>query len=142
MNKVMLVGRLGADPEVRATQGGTSVVDLRLATSERRKSGDQWTDHTEWHTVTVWGRRAETCGQYLRKGSQVGVEGRLQTDTVERDGERRYYTKVVADSVEFLGGRSDGQSQNAAPQQPSGHGGYGQPAGNTSWGNGDDNLPF
>lgn len=109
VNKVLLIGNLGADPELRNTAGGTAVCTLRLATTERRKdaSGD-WTDHTEWHSVVCWGKTAENVARYMRKGGQVYVEGRLQTRKwQDRDGNDRYSTEVVAENIRFLGGRGE-----------------------------------
>lgn len=106
VNKVILVGNLGADPETRYTGAGTAVCELRLATSE------QWTDkqtgqrqeRVEWHTVSLFGRLAEVAGEYLRKGRQVYVEGQLRTDEyTDRDGIKRYKTKVVAADMQMLG---------------------------------------
>ena len=116
MNKVVIIGNLGAAPEVRSTQGGTSIANLFVATSERRKDKDgQWGEHTEWHRVTVWGKTAEACGQHLTKGSKVAVEGRLQTRKwQDKDGADRYTTEIVADNVEFLGG---GQKSGGQPQR-------------------------
>ena len=108
VNKAILVGRLGMDPELRQTKGGTAVVNLRLATSERRKDGDDWVEHTEWHTVTVWGRTAENVAKYCTKGKELYVEGRIQTrEFTDKEGANRRATEVVADTVRFLGGRSD-----------------------------------
>lgn len=108
INKVILVGRLGADPEVKTVSGGNTVARLSLATSEN------WTDRegqrqerTEWHRVVVWGKLAELCGKYLNKGRQVYVEGRLQTRSWEdQQGQKRYTTEIVAQTVQFLGGNA------------------------------------
>src|SRR5207247_733859 len=107
VNKVILVGNLGANPEMRFTQGGQAVANLRIATSER------WTDRngqkqetTEWHRVVVFGKQAEIAGQYLAKGRQVCIEGRIQTrQWQDQQGQKRYTTEVVAQRVEFIGGR-------------------------------------
>ena len=110
LNKVMLIGNLGADPELRYTPSQMAVCSLRIATNERRKSADgQWTDHTEWHSVTVWGKQAENCNQYLQKGKQVYIEGRLQTRKwQDQEGKDRYKTDIIASSVQFLSaGRSN-----------------------------------
>lgn len=110
VNKVILIGNLGADPELRYTSGGTPVADLRLATSRKwtDKSGQQQED-TQWHRVVVWGKQGETCKEYLSKGRQVYVEGRLQTRQWEdRDGNKRWTTEVVAENVRFLGGGGRG----------------------------------
>lgn len=113
MNKVILIGNLGQDVELRTTTSGMSVADLRLATSERRKQGEEWVDHTEWHTVTVFGKTAENCAKFLVKGRQVAVEGRLQTDKwQDKTGADRWTTKVVANDVTFLGG-GDGAGKAA-----------------------------
>ena len=106
VNKVILVGNLGADPEVRYTQGGQAVTELRMATSE------QWTDkdgqrqeRTEWHAVSVWGKTAELCGQYLAKGRKVYVEGRLESrEYTDKEGVKRKVWEVRADKVTFLDG--------------------------------------
>ncbi|MEC7751706.1 MAG: single-stranded DNA-binding protein [Myxococcota bacterium] len=126
VNKVILVGNLGNDPEVRHTNSGSAVCNLRLACTERVKDGEgNWGDRTEWVDVVVWGRDAENAGQWLRKGRQVYVEGRLQTRSfTDRDGNDRRRTEVVARQIMFLG-RDGG---------PSGGGGYGGGGGNQSGG--------
>ena len=113
LNCVMLVGHLGGDPEVRQTQSGHSVANLRVATSERFKDkAGQWTDRTEWHSVVVWGKAAEFCGNYLAKGALVLVEGKLQTRKwQDKDGQDRYATEVVAHSVQGLNKSEKGQEQ-------------------------------
>ena len=119
VNKVILIGNLGQDPELRNTAGGNAVCTLRLATAERRKGPDgNWTDHTEWHSVVTWGRDAENVAKYCRKGKQIYVEGRLQTRKwQDKTGADRYSTEVVADTVRFLGGK-DGASH----EEPRGRG--------------------
>ena len=108
VNKVILVGNLGKDPEVRYTAGGQAVANLRIATSRSwtDKQSGQKKEETEWHDVEVWGKQAEQCGEYLAKGRQVYVEGRLKTDKWQdkQSGQDRYKVKVVADTVRFLGG--------------------------------------
>jgi single-strand DNA-binding protein len=111
VNKVILIGNLGKDPEVRYTQGGQAVANLRIATSRSwtDKQSGQRKEETEWHDVEVWGKQAEQCGEYLAKGRQVYVEGRLQTRSYDdKDGKKVYTTEVVADEVILLGGRGDG----------------------------------
>lgn len=109
VNKVILVGNLGKDPEVRYIQSGNAVCTLRLAVGERRKDGDNWVDHTEWMDVVTWGKTAENAGKFLAKGRQVYVEGRLQTrEYKDKDGNQRFKTEVVAEDLKFLGG-GDGQ---------------------------------
>ena len=110
LNKVMLIGNLGADPELRYTPAQMAVCTLRIATNERRKGADgQWSDHTEWHSVVVWGKQAENCNQYLKKGRQVYLEGRLQTRKwQDQEGKDRYKTEIIANTVQFIGGRGEG----------------------------------
>ncbi|MFO0594082.1 MAG: single-stranded DNA-binding protein [Myxococcaceae bacterium] len=107
INKVILIGNLGADPEVRFTQGGQAVANFRIATSESwtDKSTGQKTEKTEWHRIVVWGKLAELCGEYLKKGRQCYCEGRLQTrEWTDKEGKKNYTTEVVANTVQFLGG--------------------------------------
>ncbi|MCA9543463.1 MAG: single-stranded DNA-binding protein, partial [Myxococcales bacterium] len=109
VNKVILIGNLGADPEVRYTQGGSAVANLRLATNEvwNDRDGNRQ-ERVEWHSVTVWGKQAELCGQYLAKGRSVYIEGRLESRVyTDKDGIERKAWDVVANQVTFLGG--DGQ---------------------------------
>ena len=109
VNKVILVGNLGRDPEVRATPSGQSVCTFSVATTDRftDRTGQQ-RELTEWHNIVAWGKQADICGQYLKKGRQVYVEGRLTTRQYEaKDGTgKRYRTEVVAQRVQFLGGRA------------------------------------
>lgn len=116
INKVLLIGRLGTNPEVRYTTNGGAVANFNLATNE------SWTDkagqkqeRTEWHKVVVWGKMAELCGQYLTKGRQAYVEGRLQTrEWSDKEGGKRYTTEIVAQNVQFLGGAGERPSTGAA----------------------------
>ena len=127
LNKVMVIGNLGRDPEVRYTTSGTAVASLNVATHER------WTDkdnnpqeRTEWHRVTVWGRQGENCGKYLSKGRQVYIEGRLQTRQWEdKEGNTRYTTEIVANNVVFLqsGGENRGDYGGAPRRENPGGGG-------------------
>jgi single-strand DNA-binding protein len=112
VNKVILVGNLGKDPELHTTAGGTQVATLRIATSYHHKEhGEQ----TEWHQVVVFGRTAENVGRYLSKGRQVYVEGRLQTRKwQDKDGNDRYTTEIVGDQVHFLGG---GKGEERRPER-------------------------
>jgi single-strand DNA-binding protein len=105
VNKVIIVGRLGADPEVKTISAGTTVTRLNVATSENWTGKDgQKQEKTEWHRITVWGKLAEICGKHLSKGRQVYVEGRLQTRSWEdQQGQKRYATEIVATTVQFLG---------------------------------------
>ena len=122
VNKVILIGNLGRDPEVRYTTSGTPVANFTMATTERwsdASSGER-KEKTEWHRVVVWAKQAEIVGEYLRKGRQVYIEGSLQTrEWTDRDGNKRYTTEVRAQRVQMLGRRSDaedaGQSERTAP---------------------------
>jgi len=112
VNKVILIGNLGRDPELRYTQGGQAVANFTLATTERfpTKDGERQ-ERTEWHRIVAWGRTAELCAQYLSKGRSVYVEGRLQTrEWEDREGQKRRTTEIVAQTVQFLGGRDGGGS--------------------------------
>lgn len=111
LNKVMLIGNLGADPEIRYTAGGSAIANLRLATAEswRDKESGEQQERTEWHRVVFFGRLAEIAGEYLKKGSQIYVEGRLQTRKwQDKDGSDRYSTEIVANEMQMLGGRGAG----------------------------------
>jgi single-strand DNA-binding protein len=111
INKVILIGNLGQDPETRTTPGGTTVTNLRIATSEswKDKQSGEMKEQTEWHTVVCWSRLGEIAGEYLRKGSQVYIEGRLQTRKwQDKSGNDRYSTEVVASEMQMLGGRGGG----------------------------------
>jgi single-strand DNA-binding protein len=113
LNKVMLIGRLGADPETRTAQSGTMVANLNLATSERQKDRDgNWGERTEWHRVICFGRTAENVGRYLTKGRQVYVEGRIQTRKwTDRDGNDKWTTEIIAHTIRFLGSKNDGDDR-------------------------------
>ena len=116
LNRVMLIGNLGKDPEVRYTQSGTAVASFSLATAERfkNKAGD-WEDRTEWHNITLWGRLAEIAGEYLTKGKMVYIEGRLQTRKwQDKEGRDRYTTEVVGEKLLMLGGKGDGDRKKPA----------------------------
>ncbi len=138
VNKVILVGNLGANPEMRFTQGGQAVANLRIATTER------WTDKngqkqeaTEWHRVVVWGKQAEIVGQYLTKGRQVYIEGRIQTrQWQDQQGQKRFTTEVVAQRVQMLGGRGD-RPEEAGAAIPSE-----EPVAADFGGGPDDDIPF
>lgn len=104
VNKVIIVGNLGRDPEVRFTQGGAAVCNLSVAVGERVKKGEAWEDHTEWFRVVVFGKTAENAGQYLQKGRQIFVEGKLRQREYEKDGQKQRSTEVVADVLQWLGG--------------------------------------
>src|SRR4051812_22640038 len=161
VNKVILVGHLGADPDMRYTPSGQGVCELRLATSEswNDKNG-QRQERTEWHRIVVWGKRAEVCSKYLAKGRQVFVEGRIQTRSYDdKDGNKRYITEIIAADVQFLGGGRDGaaggggggggarggRSDDGPPPPPADNdfgGGYGGGGGGGGGGGPDDDIPF
>ena len=112
VNKVILVGNVGQDPEVKYTASGVPVAKVSLATNERFKDkNDAWQDRTEWHSVVAWQRLAEMVGEYIRKGSKVYIEGKLQTSSWEdrQSGERKYRTEIVARDIVLLGSRDNGQ---------------------------------
>lgn len=115
VNRAIILGHLGKDPVVKYTQGGQAVCEMSIATSERWKDkGGEAHEKTEWHTVVAWGKTAENCGEYLKKGRAAYVEGKLQTRSWEdkQSGEKRYKTEIVAERVVFLGG-GDGRSEGA-----------------------------
>jgi single-strand DNA-binding protein len=139
VNKVILVGNLGANPEMRFTQGGQAVANLRLATTER------WTDKngqkqeaTEWHRVVVWGKQAEIVGQYLTKGRQVYIEGSIRTrQWQDQQGQKRYTTEIVARNVQMLGGRGERPGEEVATTVPA------DDSMTSDFGGGpDDDIPF
>ncbi|MCZ6705339.1 MAG: single-stranded DNA-binding protein [Bacteroidetes bacterium] len=122
INKVILVGNLGQDPELRYTGSGTAVCNLRLATNESYKdSNGEWVERTEWHSIVAWARLAEICNEYLKKGSQVYFEGSLQTRSYEdKDGNTKYVTEIKAREMMMLSGRGGGgdsfeESQTTEP---------------------------
>jgi len=139
VNKVILIGNLGKDPELRYTPGGQAVGSFSLATSEkwRDKDGNPQ-DKTEWHNIVVWGRQAEIAKEYLAKGRQVYIEGRIQTRSWEdKDGNKRYTTEIVAQRLQFLGSRDQAET-TAEPAQGSGK----PPAMEEEVSGDDDDLPF
>ncbi|MBX9604916.1 MAG: single-stranded DNA-binding protein [Gammaproteobacteria bacterium] len=167
LNKVMLIGNLGADPEVRYTAGGSAVANIRLATAEAwrdRESGEQQ-ERTEWHRVVFFGKLAEIVEQYVKKGSQLYVEGRIQTRKwQDKDGNERYSTEIVASDMQMLGGRGGSSGGGGGYEGGGGGGGYersgsgggGRPSGGGRGGDGprgggsseppmdsfDDDIPF
>ena len=112
VNKVILVGNLGKDPELRYTPSGTAVVTFSLATTERYKDRDgNRQEKTEWHNIVAWRQLAEICGKFLHKGKQVYIEGKIQNRSYDdRDGNKRYISEIVVDQMQMLGSRSDSQS--------------------------------
>ena len=135
VNKVTLIGNVGVDPEVRTTESGVKVARVRLATTERmfNRQTNEATEHTEWHTITLWRSLADVVDRFVRKGSQIYIEGRLRTrEWTDKDNIKRYTTEIMADDMKLLGRRPEGQPaqqggyaqpQQGAPAQP-----YAQPA--------------
>jgi single-strand DNA-binding protein len=161
LNRVLLLGNLGADPELRVTPGGQAVLKLRLATNESYLDKNQVRqERTEWHRVTVWGRRAEALGKILTKGDSLFIEGRLQTSSYEKNGEKRYSTDIIASNIILSGGRGRGEGAGAGggggssrPRPASGGGGGGgggadvpfddfDQGGGAPTGGGNDDIPF
>jgi single-strand DNA-binding protein len=145
VNKVILVGHLGADPEVRYTQGGTAVANLRIATNESytdRASGEK-VERTEWHRVVAWGKLAEIVGQYLTKGRQIYIEGQLQTrQWQDKDGNTRYSTEVRASDLVMLGGRGGAPAEGAPTEGAPAEEREYAPVGGDATPPADDDLPF
>ncbi|MFZ5447808.1 MAG: single-stranded DNA-binding protein [Thermodesulfobacteriota bacterium] len=132
VNKVILIGRLGADPEMRYTADGTAVCNFRLATSEKFKDRQgNLQERTEWFKIVAWRKLAETCGQYLAKGKQVYIEGRIRNETWEKDGVKQYSYKIEALAMQMLGGAGDRGIQE--PEPP-----FGPPEGGLP----EDDIPF
>ena len=147
LNKVFLIGNLTKDPEIRYISTGKAVGDLRMAVNRRFKTTDgQERDETCFVAVTVWGRQAETCGEYLRKGSQIMVEGRLQYDEWEKDGKKNSRLRVVAERVQFMGAPKGGEPKGANGSEGSKRGGGDAVAAEEAAGEtvpvDEDNLPF
>lgn len=146
VNKVMVLGNLGQDPELRNTSSGKAVTTLRVATTDTwNDANGQRQERTEWHTIVVWGRQAENCKQYLAKGRSVFVEGRLQTRKwQDKEGHDRYSTEIVADRVQFVGGGGGGEKGAGGGSSRGGGGGGG--GGYDDMGGGpppaDDDIPF
>ena len=125
LNRVMLLGNLGQDPELKTTPGGQAVLNIRLATTETYFDKNQTKqERTDWHTVVVWGKRAEALARILHKGSQIFVEGRIQTRSYEKNGEKRYATDIVANNI-ILAGRGRGGDAGAGEFEGGGNRGGG-----------------
>ena len=138
INKVILVGHVGKDPEIRYLEGGVAVARLRLATTEsyKNKSGER-VEQTEWHSVTAWRQLAEIIEKYVKKGQLLYIEGKLRTRTVGDENNKKYFTEIVADQMTMLGPRREGQGNQAAPyavQETGAATGAAEP--------GSDDLPF
>ena len=140
INKVIAIGNLGKDPETKYLPSGAAVCNFSIAVSENwkdKQTGEQ-KERTEWINVEVWGNSAEACAKYLTKGKQVYIEGKLQTDSWEKEGVVKYRTKVRADNVQFLGGKNDRQEQRP-PAGGAGDRSSNNPPGPDSF---DDDIPF
>ena len=148
VNKVILVGNLGRDPEVRSTPSGQPVATFSIATNRKWRDRDgNRQEQTEWHNIVCWGRQAEVAGQYLTKGRQIFVEGRLQTRSWEdkQSGEKKYRTEVICDNFQMLGQRGDFDRGDGAPppyEPPGGGSGGGAGGGGGSTEPEDDDIPF
>ena len=153
VNKVILIGNLGKDPEVKFTPQGTPVAKITLATNERFKDkSGEWQDRTEWHNVVLWQRLAEIAGEYLKKGGKVYIEGRLQTRSWEdkQTNQKRYMTEVVASDLVLLGGRGEGAGEGSGFSRGAAAGGNNfdqrtpepEPASATSSPISDEDIPF
>lgn len=165
VNKVILIGNLGNDPDIRSTQSGTRVATLSIATTSSRKDRDgNWQEKTEWHRVKLFGKTAETAERFLTKGNQVYIEGRLEYGSYDKDGVKHYTTDIICDDMQMLGGRG-GEGGGSYPRGGASEGGYQRggdrpqrsapaprdesepaPAKGADYGNdvpfGDDDIPF
>src|SRR5256885_4882549 len=155
VNKVIIVGNLGADPETRYTPGGDAVTNIRIATTDKwkDKASGEMKEQTEWHRVSFWGRLAEVAGEYLKKGSQVYIEGSLRTRKYDKDGQTHYSTEIRGDVMQMLGRREGGGGprEDSAAERGGSHsaakpaGGGGKPAEKKPAGKVDDmedDIPF
>jgi single-strand DNA-binding protein len=151
LNRVFLLGNLGQDPELRMTSGGSAVLKMRLATTESYLDKNRVRqERTEWHSVVIWGRRAEALSKFLTKGSRLFVEGGLRTSSYDdREGNKRYRTEVVAQNIVLAGGGGRGgggpREDHGPPDEtpaPSGGGGGGYDDADYGGGGGDDDIPF
>ena len=154
INKVILIGNVGADPEVGALEGGVKVARLRIATTERiyNRQTQETKEHTEWHNVTLWRNLADVADRFIRKGSQVYIEGSLRTrDWTDKDGNKRYATEIVANDLKMLGRRGDAPASGADNSYGGSYGGAAQSSQSSPSPSGDiaasapqevDDLPF
>lgn len=143
MNRCIIIGHLGRDAETKFTQNGKAVSNFSVATSRKFKKGDAWEKETEWHNCVVWDK--EKLAGYLLKGQQVAIEGRLKTDSYEKDGVKMYRTQIIVENLEFVGGKSgsDGDSDAQQPSQARGNNGEQQNRGgfNRGAGQGSSKAP-
>jgi len=139
VNKVILLGHVGQDPEVKTFENDNQVANLTLATTERgytKKDGSKVEDKTEWHNLVVWGGLSKVVSSYVKKGTQIYIEGKIRTREYEKDGQKRYFTAVYVDTLQLLGKAAGGQQAAAPAQQPTAAPPAQAPAGQN------DNLPF
>lgn len=124
VNKAIIVGRLGKDPEMTYMPSGDAICNFSVATSDtwKDKATGEKKEKTEWHNIVVYRKLAEICGQYLTKGAQVYIEGKIQTRSWEQDGSKRYKTEIIAEEMKMLGGKGEGSGSGAGQQQGSGGG--------------------
>ena len=144
VNKVILVGNVGKDPEIRATQGGMNIATFSLATTDRTKGQDgQWTDRTEWHNLVAFQRTAEIVRDYVKKGSQVYVEGKIQTRSWDdkESGQKKYRTEILINDLQLLGGRGDSSGAGASSSSSGSYSRSGSSAGNTGSGSSYERQP-
>ena len=148
LNKVMIIGNLGKDPEVRYTAGGVAVASFSVATSEKFKAkSGEWEEKTEWHNVTLWARLAEIAGEYLSKGKTVYIEGRLQTRKwTDKEGKDRYTTEIVGEKMQMLSGKGEGAGGGRPEQRERSQAAQGSSQQGNSYEepvfNPDDEIPF
>lgn len=129
VNRVTLIGNLGNDPDIKYTQGGMAIATLSLATTSSRKDKDgEYIERTEWHRVKLFGRTAEVAGEYLTKGKQVYIEGRIEYGSYEKDGVKHYTTDIIGEDMQMLGGAGDGGGRERT-ERPQARRGEGRPAG-------------
>lgn len=131
INKVILVGNVGRDPEIKSLPSGTRLATFSLATTDRRFKDDQGNPRTEWHNLVAWSGLAEIVEKYVTKGKQLYVEGRIQTRSYEQDGQKKYFTEIHINEMELLGGRPS-----------SGGGGYNDPGPSAGYPDDSDDVPF
>jgi single-strand DNA-binding protein len=144
VNKVILIGNLGKDPEIRYSQSGTAVANFSIATNRNVKKNDEWVKESEWHKIVAFGKTAEVCSEYLSKGKQVYIEGRLQTrEWEDKDGNRRWTTEIITERMQMLGTRADrdrDRDRDTKPPPPTDAGE--DPFNKTSDDVPDDDVPF
>jgi single-strand DNA-binding protein len=139
LNKAMIIGRLGRDPEMRYTPDGVAIANFSIATSEdwKDKNTGEKKEKTEWHRIVAFRRLAEVCGEYLTKGKQVYIEGRLQTSSWEKDGVTKYTTEIIADKMQFLDSKSEAPSKSSSSGDTAAYDNYINAKSDT-----DDDIPF